>query len=164
MISFKEDGKKFNFRVGAVILSHDKKRVLLHTIKGYDFYLLPGGRVEWLENSTDAIKRELNEELGLNNIVLKPIASYENFFNFMDIDFHEVSNIFVVELNEDNPKLEQQKRFNGTEGEKYIFEWFNIDELNTVTLKPAALKEIIKNIDKPFAFYEMKDNVVELKF
>lgn len=164
MISFKEDGKKFNFRVGAVILSHDKKRVLLHTIKGYGFYLLPGGRVEWLENSTDAIKRELNEEIGLSNIDLKPIASYENFFNFMDIDFHEVSNIFVVELNESNCGLEQQKRFYGSEGEKYIFEWFNIDELNSITLKPEALREIIENTDKPFAFYEMKNNVVQIKF
>lgn len=137
---------------------------MLHTIKGYNFYLLPGGRVEWLENSTDAIKRELNEELGLNNINLKPIATYENFFNFMDIDFHEVSNVFVVELNDDNSEFEQQKRFNGTEGEKYIFEWFDIDELNAVVLKPTALKEIIENTDKPFAFYEMKDNVVQLKY
>lgn len=42
MISFKEENKKFNFRVSAIVLNKNKTKVLLHTIKGYDFYLLPG--------------------------------------------------------------------------------------------------------------------------
>ena len=48
MISFKEENKKFNFRVGAVIINSDKKKVLLHTIKGFGFYLEKGNRA-WLE-------------------------------------------------------------------------------------------------------------------
>lgn len=164
MISFKEDGKKFNFRVGAVILSQDKKKVLLHTIKGYGFYLLPGGRVEWLENSLNAVKRELEEELGLTNINPRPIAVYENFFNFLDSDFHEVSNNFVVELDKEHAFLEEKETFNGVEGEKYIYQWCDLDKLDQVELKPLVLKEIILDYDKPIAFYELKDNKKETKF
>lgn len=164
MISFKEDGKKFNFRVGAIIISRDKKKVLLHTIKGFGFYLLPGGRVEWLENSTTAIKRELEEELNLTDITVKPVATYENFFNFLETDFHEVANNFVIELEEKHAELEKAEKFFGVEGEKYIYEWHDIDKLDEVTLKPACLKEMIINRNGPYAFYELNDNDVDIKY
>lgn len=164
MISFQEDGKKFNFRVGAVIISNDKKKVLLHTIAGFGFYLLPGGRVEWLENSYDALKRELEEELNLKDISPKPIVTYENFFNFKDSDFHEVSNIFLVELNDIHKDIEKDQKFFGVEGEKYIYEWHDIDKLSDVNLKPAVLKEIVENRNKSYAFYELDDNNVKMKF
>ena len=164
MISFKEDGKKFNFRVGAVILSQDKKKVLLHTIKGYDFYLLPGGRVEWLENSYDAIKRELQEELNIKNLEPRPIAYYENFFNFLNTDFHEISNNFVIVLDKENAFLEKSNEFFGVEGEKYIYKWVDIDKLDELVLKPYILKEIILNYDKPMSFYELLNNEPKIKF
>lgn len=158
MISFKEDGKKFNFRVGAVILSKDKKRVLLHKIDTYDFYLLPGGRVEWLESTIDAIKRELEEEIGLSNISPKPVGTFENFFSFMDLKFHEVSYNFVVELNDNHKELEKNKKFFGKEGPKYIFEWFDIDKLDKVNLKPEILKDYILNYNQPISYSILIDN------
>ena len=62
MISYKEEQNKFNFRVGAIIKKENK--VLIHRLKNFDFWLLPGGRVEMLEDTKKAILRELNEELG----------------------------------------------------------------------------------------------------
>ena len=44
MISYQEGDAKFNFRVSAIILNQSRDSVLIHTIKGYDFWLLPGGR------------------------------------------------------------------------------------------------------------------------
>jgi len=108
MISFIEDNKKFNFRVSAIILNSDKTKMLLHTIKGYDFYLLPGGRVEWLENCEDAIKRELKEELGLEKISVRPRLLLDNLFDFNNIVYQELSFIFVVKL-EDIHKIFEEK-------------------------------------------------------
>lgn len=145
MISYKDGDNKFNFRVGAIILSRDKKKVLLHTIKGYNFYLLPGGRVEMNEDSTSAIRRELKEELRLENIKPSLRLYLEDFFNFNGENYHEFSINFLVELDENNGFLENWDEFLGVEGEKYIFKWVEIDKLDSFLIKPAIIKKIIKN-------------------
>lgn len=145
MISFKEENNKFNFRVGAIILSRDRKKVLLHTIKGYDFYLLPGGRVEMNEDSTSAIKRELKEELGLENIEPTLRLYLEDFFKFNGVSYHEFSINFLVLLDEKNAFLENWDEFLGVEGEKYIFKWVDVDKIDSFSMKPAIIKKTIKN-------------------
>ncbi len=157
MISFKEENRKFNFRVGAIIISSDKKKVLLHTIKGYDFYLLPGGRVEWMEFCKDAIKRELEEELGLKDIDPKERLFLEDMFVFKDVEFQEISNDFVIELDDRHAFLEEQDRFDGVEGEKYIYQWANIDEIDNYTIKPALLKDVIKNYKNGFEYKQLEE-------
>ena len=152
MISFKEENKKFNYRVGAIIISSDKKRVLLHTIKGYGFYLLPGGRVEWMEFGKDSVKRELEEEIGLKNINPKERLFLEDIFTFKDVDFQELSNNFVVELTTEHSFLEEKDEFIGLEGENYIYKWVNIDEIDNYIIKPSILKETIKNYRDSFEY------------
>lgn len=157
MISFKEENRKFNYRVGAIILSADKQKVLLHTIKGYGFYLLPGGRVEWMEFAEQAIKRELEEELGLKNIQPKERLYLENLFEFKDVEFQEVSVNFVVELTKEHAELEKEQQFIGVEGEKYIYKWVKIDDLDNYTIKPALLKDVIKNYNGKFEYMKLEE-------
>lgn len=145
MLSFKEENRKFNYRVGAIILSNDKSKVLLHTIAGFGFYLLPGGRVEWMETTEDAIKRELAEELGLTDISPKMRLHLEDFFEFGGVEYHEISNNFVVELTEKHKDLEMLTDFYGLEGEKYIYKWVPISELENYIVKPELLKQTIKD-------------------
>ena len=159
MISFIENNQKFNYRVGAIIISSDKKRVLLHTIKNYGFYLLPGGRVEWMEFCTDAIKRELYEEIGLQNIQPRERALIENFFSFNDVNFQELSNNFVVELNTSHSYLEENEEFTGIEGDKYIYKWVNLDKIDEYVLKPTILKNIIKNYRDKFEYIKVDERV-----
>jgi 8-oxo-dGTP pyrophosphatase MutT (NUDIX family) len=157
MISFKEENKKFNFRVGAVIISSDKKKVLLHTIKDFGFYLLPGGRVEWMEFSKQAIIRELEEELNVKNINPRERLFLENFFKFKDVEFQEISNNFVVELEETNAFLEQQNQFCGVEGEKYIYKWVDIADIDNYVIKPSLLKDVIKNYNGAFEYIQLDE-------
>ncbi len=152
MISFKEEGKKFNYRVGAIILNHDRTKILLHTIKGYGFYLLPGGRVEWLENCEQAIKRELEEELGLINTKPRARIFMEDFFIFNNIEFQEISTNFVVELEKEHKLFKQKEEFCGKEGEKYLYKWFDIKDIDNIVIKPEILKNIIKNYNKAFEY------------
>ncbi len=157
MISFKEENRKFNYRVGAIILSEDKQKVLLHTIKGYGFYLLPGGRVEWMEFAEQAIKRELEEELGLKNIQPKERLYLEDLFEFKEVEFQEVSVDYVVELTSEHAELEKEEEFNGVEGEKYIYKWVKIDDLDNYIIKPALLKNVIKNYNNKFEYMKLEE-------
>ncbi len=157
MISFKEENRKFNYRVGAIIISSDKKKVLLHTIKGYGFYLLPGGRVEWMEFCKDAIMRELEEEIGLIDINPRERLFLEDMFVFKDVEFQEISNNFVIELDDKHSYLEEKECFNGIEGEKYIYQWVNIDELDNYTIKPALLKDVIKSNKNAFEYIRLEE-------
>lgn len=157
MISFQCDNKKFNYRVGAIIISANKKKVLLHTIKGYNFYLLPGGRVEWLEFSDDAIKRELKEEIALENIELKVRLFLENVFTFNGIVYHEISNNFVIELNENHSFLERNDDFFGIEGKKYIYKWVDIEDIENYNIKPKQLSEVIKKYKESVEFIRINE-------
>lgn len=153
MISFISEGKKFNYRVGAIILNKAKTKVLLHTIDGFGFYLLPGGRVEWLENCQEAIKRELKEEIGLDGINPRERLLLENFFVFKDVEFQEVSLNFVIELDERHSKLEEKSDFYGLEGVKYIYKWVDIADIDKFTIKPQLLKGTIKNHSHQFEYF-----------
>lgn len=54
----------FNYRVAAVMIENN--HVLIHKQINDKHWSLPGGRVEILEDSQTSIRRELNEELGLD--------------------------------------------------------------------------------------------------
>ena len=57
-----DNDKRFIARCAAVIYNKDKTKVLMFSFKNY--YMLPGGRIEFNETSLDAIKREIKEETG----------------------------------------------------------------------------------------------------
>lgn len=64
-LDFKNNNFRFNARAAALIFNKDKTKILLYKVDdGRDFFLLPGGRVKEFEDSKEAIKREIYEELG----------------------------------------------------------------------------------------------------
>lgn len=89
-LDFSNENNRFNARVAAIIYNKDKTKVLLFKVDdGRDFYMLPGGRIEFNEDSNQAIKREIKEELGWD-LDYKLCSIQENFINvngFNIIDF-----------------------------------------------------------------------------
>lgn len=64
-LDFKNDKFRFNARVSAIIYNKDKTKVLLFKVNdGRNFYMLPGGRIRFNEDSKSAIEREILEEIG----------------------------------------------------------------------------------------------------
>ena len=63
MVTFEKGDIRFNYRVVGIVFN--KTHVLLHRAEEDNFWALPGGRVELLEPSKDALKREMQEELGV---------------------------------------------------------------------------------------------------
>ena len=79
-IKFEVDGYKFNVRSSCIIKNKTHSKVLLtnmRAITDHEAFLLPGGRLELLENSDEAIKREIEEELKLK-LDFKLISIEEN--------------------------------------------------------------------------------------
>ena len=78
-LDFVRNDFRFNARTSAVIYNKDLSKVLLFNVEGRNFYMLPGGRIEELEESIDTIKREIKEEIGWDNITYTFLALSEEF-------------------------------------------------------------------------------------
>ena len=148
MISYEENGNKFNFRASAIILDPTGKKLLIHKTNNRDFWLLPGGRVEMMESTQDAIVRELKEELDLTPREVKLALVTENFFNLMGKVYDELGFVYVIRLNENDPLLKKEGLFDGVEGEKYQFKWYEISKIKELDFRPSCYVKEIENIHK----------------
>ena len=135
------DGIKFNFRVSALI--ENKGRYLLEKSIKTDFLNMPGGRVHAGESTLDAIKRELKEELKLENVEPKLIKISEQFFVFDNTKYHELNFVYYVKLKNNNP-LAQSDNIQNYDNQTQTMVWIKMKDLN----KYKILPEFIYNIKK----------------
>ena len=137
MISYEENTNKFNFRVGGIIESPDKKKILIHRLSDFDFWLLPGGRVEMLEDTKKAILRETIDRL---------VAITESFFDIKSSTYHELAFNYLLQLPENSELLQKEGEFTGIEGEKYRYMWIDKEDLSSISFKPDYIIPILQNI------------------
>ena len=145
MIMFTRDGLTFMYRVGGIAI-HDG-RVLVEQAVGKGFCFLPGGRVEFGENASDALRREVREELGELATIGRLLITADNLFEFDGQRIQEVNLYFMVELDEDSPILGRDGMFEGAEP-NVVLEWIPIDELERANLKPEFLQEQIRDLPR----------------
>jgi len=144
MISFDVGDNKFNFRVSGIFIDSKGERFLTNTREGLGFCVLPGGRVEMGEGTSESLVRELQEELGMDIEIIGIKAFVENFFEFDNKNYHELQYVYVAKF-KDKSIEDRKGEFVGAE-EKDIFEWKNIMDLPQINYKPAILKDVIKEV------------------
>lgn len=134
------DEVKLNIRVGAIIKYQNK--ILIEKNQNVDFSVIPGGRIKTLENSKEALLREINEELELDftNEEFKLISIVENFFIFNDTKYHELYLIYKVELKKDYNIKNGIINKDNQDSNYYLLDKEQIIKEN---IKPNILKEII---------------------
>lgn len=160
MITYEKDGKVFSYRVAGVAIYNNK--LLVHRSIIDDFWSLPGGRCEFLEISKDALIREMEEEIGAEITIIRPLYFVENFFYFEGKDYHELSIFYLMEFSPDSKLVFENEIFHGKElglgsendtlhGKELdlIFKWVDINQLETLRLYPLFLRKSLRNI-KPF--------------
>lgn len=149
-ISFKNEEGTFKYRVVGVLVDSED-RVLIQRVADNEFYCLPGGRVELGESSRQAVCRELEEELGFDVEVDRPLFNLENFFSRADgTKVHEIGTFFRV-TSEVAPKEDWELVENDKGVLKTLrYKWVKISDLDKVDLRPSFLKEKLLNMSENF--------------
>lgn len=140
-IRYKEDNYQFHYRTSGIIYNKDKTKILLFKSSNREFYMLPGGKVNELESSENALKREVQEETGLDINIIDIKCFSECIVTDKEMTYQQVEAIYEASYNDEIINDE----FNGLEGNWILFKWFNINELNNILIEPKGIKDILKN-------------------
>ena len=140
-IDFEKDNNRFNARASAIILNSDKSKVLLFRVEdGRDYFLLPGGRIEFNEDSLTAIKREIKEELNYD-MDFKLCSIQENFVTKNDMRITQYcfcyKGIYEGKIKED--------RFVCRDNENQYFYWVDIDNISDYKVFPESTYKLISS-------------------
>ena len=125
-----ENDFRLNIRTSGVIFHGTK--VLLHKNPNHDHYALFGGRIKIGESSIEALKREVKEEMGI-----------ENFFDANEKKYHEILFINQVEFEDQEDKKIDYNLKTVEPGKTLIFEWVELDDLKNIDLRPKIAKELL---------------------
>jgi 8-oxo-dGTP diphosphatase len=122
--------KEFEILVRAVIVSNGE--ILLCRSKARGYYFFPGGHVEFGERVEDVLKRELNEEIGIEPKSFRFIGFVENIFEEDGKSHHEVDLFFSAEVDKDKLCF----------GEDHIeFEWKPIENVSNIDVRPRVARD-----------------------
>ncbi len=139
-LSMMVDDVKFNYRVGLIIKREDE--VLIECNPQYDFVVFPGGRVKALENSIDALKREIGEEMqiDINNDEIKMKGLVENFFELDEKTYHELYFLYRIEVTKDDKRFSDNMINHDSENNYY--KWVKYNQLDEVNLLPVVMRNL----------------------
>jgi len=135
-----KEESRFNARCQAVIYNKDKTKVLLFKVlDGRNFYMLPGGRIKYFEDSKSAIKREIEEETGYK-IDFKLISIQENFLTKNDIKIMQYAFCYKGTYNGVT-----KDSFMCKDNDNQCFYWIDIDKLDGYKILPTFTIDLIKD-------------------
>lgn len=146
-ISYKQENCSFVYRVAAVII--DGKRVLLHRSPIDEIWCLPGGHVEMMEDSLQALQREIREETGEALVIERLLWIVENFFIDDRMNHHELGLYYLAHLEDGSRFLVGDGPFYGSEDfeddqpMELVFRWFPLDAkiLQNEPIYPIFLRQ-----------------------
>ena len=131
-------------RVAGILLKDNR---LLVQRDQEQVYALPGGHLGFGETTAEALKREFQEEMGLDILCERLLWTEENFWRWDGKDAHNLGYYYLIQLPEGfpAPKPGTPMKDNGN----IRFDWLPIDRLEDVVLYPDFLKTEIFCLDGP---------------
>ena len=149
-IKYKNNDFQFTARASALIFNNEEDKILLFNVEGRNFYILVGGKIQELEESKDAIKREIKEELGWENFDCSFLGISEEFVNDKGCNNHQLNLIYKIIYKD---KI-IEKEFKGLDGDWSNFKWINISDIHKYDIYPKDIKQIINEPNKVYHFTE----------
>ena len=126
----------------------NRERVLLFNVVSWDWWALPGGRNEMLEQSDNALKREMREEIATDVTVGKLVWIIENFFKPQDTSYHEIGMYYLMDL-PDNSIVSKSAEHTCKDGPVTLrFRWFPLADIEQLEIRPAFLKKGLLHIPR----------------
>ncbi len=145
MITFDRGNLRFTYRVAGVAIRDGKVLAQKPVEGGYCF--LPGGRAELQETAGETLRREMQEELHVDVSVGRLLWVVENFFELGGKAFHELGLYFSITFPEDSPVVDTDQTFLLKEAHhQYVFQWYALDDLNSVPLYPSFLQTALQSL------------------
>lgn len=118
----------------AVII--DEGKILLCKSKGGSKYYLPGGHIDFGENSRQALKREISEETSCSAEIGDFLGVLENSFIQDGKNHQEINLIYKA-------RITDKENFKVLE--PWIeYDWVNLQDLNGIALLPEDIKRYCK--------------------
>ena len=112
-------------------------RLLLAKPTGEAWYFLPGGHVEPGEPAATALRRELEEELGIQDVRIGGVlAITENRYTDERGDHHEVNLVHRVAVRD---------VIDGSREAHIGFRWLERSELDDVEIRPASIAGLLRS-------------------
>jgi 8-oxo-dGTP diphosphatase len=121
----------------AIIINHVTRRVLfIHRWRaGYEYYVLPGGKIETGETPAETCVREAREETGLE---ITPGLMVASFANQGRMEYYFLAETFSGELQLGFPEHTRQ----GSEN-IYRLEWVPARRLPEINLVPERILPVV---------------------
>lgn len=133
------DGWRFQPRVAAVFTSDD--HVLLQAALDGDFWVLPGGRIQPLELTAQALVRTMRWEIGQGVTVQRLLWVTEHVTRISGQPFHELGFYYAVDLPEGSPFMDLTRDHAGLErGRELLLRWFRFSDLANLRVFPEFLR------------------------
>lgn len=143
-INVRIDDYVFTCRSVGIIRNNNK--ILFQKKINDKYYALPGGKVMIGETTSNAIKREIYEELLVESSIERIHSVIENFFLFDNNKNHQYIYCYLLNI-DNNSYIYNSDEFIGGEGKDIIYKWIDIDIINDEMIKPDYLKDILCDID-----------------
>ncbi len=140
-IKYENNNFKFSYRVSAIIYNSDKTKILLFMGNDSDYYMLPGGKVKELEKSTDAIKREIKEEIGFDNLDFELAGISEEIVKNNNENIQQITLTYRCIYNGEITK----ETFKSIESDWINFKWVNLNEINQYKIHPQNIQSMLKD-------------------
>jgi ADP-ribose pyrophosphatase YjhB (NUDIX family) len=113
-------------------------RILLNRFGGDSFWALPGGAVELGEFSTDALVREMREELGVTVEIGRLVWMVENLFEYRGTSYTEYGFYYEAAWPLPAPQIVEDE-FVGQEPDQF-FRWVRNEDIAAFDFRPTVLR------------------------
>jgi len=145
MIRADIDGGVFNFRVAGVFIQNGM--VLVHRGRDDDFYALPGGRVEMFEETSDALAREMREEMNADVLIKRLLWICEDFYEYNGNRVHELCYYYLSDfLNLRQVQLGGSFWRTELDGTDLEFVWLPLADIKQTVIYPRFLRTGLLNL------------------
>lgn len=159
-IKISTDNCSFKYRVSGLLINEGK--ILTTNMDNSGYLCLPGGHIDFGEDSKEAIIREMNEEVKYKIEIGNCIAIIENFFvNKKGITMHEVAFYYLFNISKDNKELIEDYKVFETDEErtvKHEFRWIDLHNINNIDFRPPILKDKLSKLDFDFEHIIYREN------